>query len=508
MTNNKNSVKQARFYVSAAIAILLPINGWSASYSTGRSSSSIKTPSFSSSKKTGYYRPLPRNTSGKSPSSYKSHSGTVSSKFGKSYNSSIEQHYAGQASKKSFEAFRKVMPAAKPMHFPEADLQKYRSRYRDNPLYRQAGQDHDSWGSRDRYYQSHPPVIVNGGGNSFGMLSGLFLYSLLNNSASAGEYAFNHQNDADYLKWRAEADQLAKDNAELKAQLEQIDAVKNAKGNAQPDPNWLPPGVPVSAVMSDAALKSSQPDFNVCVGSEGGPYYKVAQTTMLPELVEWVNLNPVITQGTPDILAKLASGACDAGFIQGDARFDEQQLEVLFKPFLEAAHLACSVKSNAKSIHDIADKNLWIPKNSGSRMTWDRFVELNPVHGKVNSKDAINYEDAILKAMQTDACLFYMAAPHAAAIDRLIDRKELKLLAIDDERLTQSGVYQARTLSSGDYSKAIQSSLFSDHYIRTVVTPATFVMNTAWKSKNPDMAAKIALKLADIEITLKQSVKQ
>lgn len=500
--------KSTPVYLSLAIALLIPFNAWPASYSSSRSSSSIKIPSFSSSKSTGYYRPLSKNTPDKSTSSYKSNNGTVSSKFARPYNSSLEQRYAGQAGNKSFDAFRKVMPAAKPMHFPEADLQKYRSRYRDNPLYRQAEQDRDSWGSRDRYYQSHPPVIVNGGNSSFGMLSGLFLYSLLNNSASAGEYAFNHQNDADYLKWRAEADQLAKDNAELKAQLDKIDAVKNAKGTAQPDPNWLPPGVPVSAVMSDAALKSSQPDFNVCVGSEGGPYYKVAQTTMLPELVEWVNLNPIITKGTPDILAKLASGTCDAGFIQGDARFDAQQLDVLFKPFLEAAHLACSVKINAKSIHDIADKNLWIPQNSGSRMTWDRFVELDPVNGKVNVKNAVNYEDAILKAVQTNACLFYMAAPHAATIDRLIDRKELKLLAIDDDLLTQSGVYQARTLSSSDYSKAIQSSLFSNHYVQTVVTPATFVMSTAWKSKNPDLAAKIALKLADIETTLKQSVKQ
>lgn len=503
MGNNNKFVKSAQFYVSVAIAVLIPLNGWSASFSSSRASSSIRSGSFKSARSSGYSGSAPRKTN-----SFATQRGAVSSKFGKPYNSTLGQRYARQSTKKSFAAFQKLMPAAKPRHFPEADLQKYRARYADNNLYRQAAQDHDAWGSRNRYYQSQPPIVVNGGGNSFGMLSGLFLYSLLNNPASAGEYAFNHQNDPDYLKWRAEADQLAKDNAELKAQLDNIDTAKNAKGDAQPNPNWLPPGVPVSAVMSDEALKSSQPDFNVCVGSEGGPYYKIAQTNMLPELVEWVNLNPIITKGTPDILAKLASGACDAGFIQGDARFDGQQLEVLFKPFLEAGHLACNVKVNAKSIDDIAGKNLWVPKNSGSRMTWDRLVELNPVHGKVNVKDAVNYEDAVLKAVQTDACLFYMAAPHAAAIDRLIDRKELKLLAIDDGLLTQSRVYQSRTLSSSDYSKAIQSGFLSNNYIKTVVSPANFVMNTAWKAKNPDMAAKIALKLADIETTLKKAVRQ
>ena len=506
MRNNNKIIKLAKFYTFVAIAILIPCQSWSASFSSSKSSS-IKSGAFKSARSSGYSSAFSRKPN-RPPSSFSTDRNTVSSKFGKTYNSTLEQRYNQQATKKSFTAFQKAMPTAKPKHFPEADLQKYRNRYADNNLYRRASQDHDVWGSRNRYYQTQPPIVVNGGGNSFGMLSGLFLYSLLNNSASAGEYAYNHQNDPDYLKWRAEANQLAKDNAELKAQLDKIDAVKNTQGNTQPNPNWLPPGVPVSAVMSDEALKSSQPDFNVCVGSDGGPYYKIAQTNMLPELVEWVNLNPIITKGTPDILSKLATATCDAGFIQGDARFDEQQLEVLFKPFLEAGHLACNVKINAKSIDDIAGNNLWIPKNSGSRMTWDRLVEINPTYSKVNIKEAVNYEEAVLKAVQTNACLFYMAAPHAAAIDRLIDRKELKLLAIDNELLTKNSIYQARTLSSSDYSKTIQSGFLSNHYLKTIVSPANFVISTAWKTKNPDIAAKIALKLADIESDLKKAVKQ
>ncbi len=493
--------KQIPLYGLLTLSLIFSGTTEAGSFSSSRSSS------FKSSKSSSYTGSTNRSNNNRG-SFFSNRNGAVSAKFGKAHNAGIEQAYAQQTGKKSFAAFQKSFPSAKPKYFPEADLQKYRTRYADNSIYRQARQNRDAWQERSRYYQSQPPIIVNGGNSSFGMLSGMFLYSLLNNSATAGEYAFNHQHDDDYLKWRAEADRMAKDNAELKAQLEKLDVVKNAKGNAQPDPNWLPAGVPAAAVMSDEALKSSQPNFNVCVGSEGGPYYKIAQTAMLPELVEWVNLNPIITSGTPDILAKLASGACDAGFIQGDARFDSQQLEVLFHPFLEAAHLACSVKLNAQAISDLSSRSIWIPKNSGSRLTWDRLVELNPSYGKITVKESVNYEEAILKAIQTQACLFYMAAPHAASIDRLIDRKDLNLVAIDDARLTQNSPYQARTLSSSDYSKAIQSSLFSNHYVPTLVTPANFVMNTAWKAKNPDLAAKIALKLADIEATLKQAVKQ
>jgi hypothetical protein len=498
-------------------AIMIPATAGAKSFSTKSSyrSSPIKSAPKSAStfgsfnSKTN--RNIGSNAGGGKYSSLKSNADSFSLKFGKTHNDTIKQAYKDQVSKKSYDAFRKVIPASKPMHFPESDLKTYRSRYANNDTFNRLRHDPNAWGSRYQYYQSNQPMTVNGGSDSFGMLSGMFLYSLLNNSASAGEYAFHHQHDDDYLKWRSEADWLAKDNPELKSQLDKLDASKQSlqtKGNTQPNPNWVPDGVPVAATLSEEAIKSSQPDFRVCVGSEAGPYYKVAQTQMLPELVDMVNLNPVTTKGTPDILAKIAAGDCDAGIIQGDAKFDDNQLDVIFKPFLEAGHLACNIKIKGATINEITDQAIWIPKNSGSRMTWDRLVELNPVLGKVNVRDAVNYEEAILKAVQTPGCLFYMAAPHASSIDRLIDRNDLKLIAIDDPLLLTKDLYQSRTLSSSDYRKTIPSSFFSASYIKTIVAPATFVMSNTWKSANPELAAKISLKLVDLENQLKQSVNQ
>jgi hypothetical protein len=74
--------------------------------------------------------------------------------------------------------------------------------------------------------------------------------------------------------------------------------------------------------------------------------------------------------------------------------------------------------------------------------------------------------------------------------------------------LLKDGVYQARTLSSSDYKRSIEGHFFSDGYIQTVVAPATFVISSAWKSSHAELAAKMALKLADIENQLKQAVKQ
>lgn len=439
---------------------------------------------------------------------FKTDTGTASAKFGKTYNSINEKMYAAQSSKASFQALKKVVPATSPTHFPVSDLKNYRSRYASNETLKRASQDSDIWGSRNRYYQSHPPVIVNGGSTSFGLLSGYFLASLLNNPSSAATYAFNHQNDSDYLKWRAEADQLSKDNIELKSQLAKLDAAKSANVNNQPDPNWLPEGVPISATLSDEALKSSQPDFNVCVGSEEGPYYKAAQEVLLPELNDWVNLNPIITKGSPEILEKIASGDCDAGFIQGDTTFDKTKMDVMFKPFLEVAHLACSINIKGKSISDLLGQSIWIPKSSGSRLTWDRFVKSNPDYDKITVNDAVNYEDAILKAAKGESCLFYMAAPHASSIDRLLNRKDLKLMVINDPLLLKDGAYEERALSSSDYGRTIQSSFFSESYIQTVASPATFVISSSWKASHAELSAKIALKLSNLETRLRRLVKQ
>ncbi|WP_146054665.1 hypothetical protein [Methylovulum psychrotolerans] len=510
MTTDNHRLKPILFSFPLAIALLSPCYVWAKSYT------------FSASSRPGYFSSAPKSSSSSVFKSYsgisRSTSSSVGAKFGKPYNSSLLQPYSGKTKQKTVANAPKLQSAAaassasqspsaaKPKHFPVADLQKYRRRYADNSLYQQAAQEPDAWGTRSRYQQTQTqaPAMANGGSDAFGMLSGQFLYKLLNNPNAAGEYAYHHQDDRDYRQWRAEAERLAMANAGLRAQLAQLDAARRHYGTTPPNPSWLPQGVPATAVVSEAALKSGQADFNVCVGSEGGPYYKVAQTNLLPELVEWVNVNPVITLGTPDILGKLAAGECDAGFIQGDAQADSQQMDVVFKPFLEAAHLACHVNAHTSTIADMAGHTVWIPQSSGARLTWDKFVALNPVYAQVTVKDAASYVDAINKAVQTKACLLYMAAPHTAAIDRLLNRKTLKLVAIDDPALVASGIYQATSLSSSDYSQAIPDA----YSIQTVAIPATFVVSKAWKSQHADIAAKVTQKLAEVEQQITRNVQQ
>jgi len=217
---------------------------------------------------------------------------------------------------------------------------------------------------------------------------------------------------------------------------------------------------------------------------------------------------PVVTKGTPEILAKIQAGDCDAGFVQGDTPIDDQRFDIIFRPFDEAGHLACSVKLKAKTIDDLGGQTVWIPKNSGSRMTWDHVLALKPDYHAIKVRETVNYEEAIFKAVQTQSCLFYMAAPHAAAIDRLIDRTDLRLLTIDAPELINAGPYQAGRLSSNDYSKTVPKYFFFEGHVQTIVAPASFLMSKAWQTQHADIAAKMALRLTDVEHELKQSLAQ
>ena len=221
---NQSITASRWFYSPTSILVLMMVMGavisapvLAKSYSS-RSSSSTR---FKSTR--AYAAP----SSGWTRQSYSSKKTSVSSKFGTQYNSTFERQYSQQSAKRAYNALPNSLSSTKPRYFPAADLQRYRSSYANHAWYRQAQNSPNRWHERSQYYQTQAPMAVNGGGHSFGLLSGLFLYSLLNNNASAGQYAYHHQQDPDYQKWRTEANQLAKDNADLKAQLAAMDSVKN-----------------------------------------------------------------------------------------------------------------------------------------------------------------------------------------------------------------------------------------------------------------------------------------
>lgn len=88
--------------------------------------------------------------------------------------------------------------------------------------------------------------------SSFGVWDAMFLWFMLDSLSNASHAAWfhNHQDDTGYRQWRAEADRLAQDNAELRHKLDKLDQELAQQQGKPRDPNYLPPDVTSSEAMA------------------------------------------------------------------------------------------------------------------------------------------------------------------------------------------------------------------------------------------------------------------
>ncbi|UPG72858.1 YjfK family protein [Roseomonas gilardii subsp. gilardii] len=97
---------------------------------------------------------------------------------------------------------------------------------------------------RDRGWNPSGPVLA--GPRGFGMWDAAFLWFLLSTLNRPGHTDFfrNHQDDPALRDWRAQAEQAARNDPQIRAQLDQLDR-SLAQQQGQPrDPDYLPPDVP------------------------------------------------------------------------------------------------------------------------------------------------------------------------------------------------------------------------------------------------------------------------
>ena len=194
-----------------------------------------------------------------------------------SYGSSGDRAYSRQGSASALERYRagaeaarrgREQPAPVPLPPPTAGttgrerwgLPPARPRYDHRPDY---GRGYGTDWYRDRGWSPGGfggGVLGGLGGRSFGIWDGLFLGFLLDNLTRAGSLDFfrNHRDDPGLREWRAEADRLARDNAELREKLDRLDRELGGRSGEQPgatpprDPNYLPPDVPPEVALAPA----------------------------------------------------------------------------------------------------------------------------------------------------------------------------------------------------------------------------------------------------------------
>jgi hypothetical protein len=111
---------------------------------------------------------------------------------------------------------------------------------------------------RQSYYSNwHTPAYVYGYSPSYGMWDAMFMWYLLDRLDSDTYY--NHRQDADWQRWRVDADRQAQSDAAVRAKLDQMDAKINAMQaqGVKVDPAYVPAGVDPSVAMAPSVAEAS-----------------------------------------------------------------------------------------------------------------------------------------------------------------------------------------------------------------------------------------------------------
>ena len=112
---------------------------------------------------------------------------------------------------------------------------------------------------RDNYYAgrgwSAPPYAF-GSHSRFGMWDAMFMWFMLSHLGSGSSFFYNHQNDPGVQSFKQEAAKLSESNADLKKQLDEMNAkLEDMKKNGvQPDPTAMPPDVDTNVVLATPAI--------------------------------------------------------------------------------------------------------------------------------------------------------------------------------------------------------------------------------------------------------------
>ncbi len=172
---------------------------------------------------------------------------------------------------------------------------------------------------RSNYYGGwSTPSYAYHGYSSYGMWDSLALWHMASNMSSLRyQRMYYHQrNTPGMIAWRLEAQKQARTNADLRAQLAQMDSSTNtlASKGVKVDPSFIPEGVDADVLLSSEVLSDTKPIVKICTGPTDKNYYNVAK--IIGKDSEAFNVFPVVTAGSAENLKNMEAGKCDAALVQ------------------------------------------------------------------------------------------------------------------------------------------------------------------------------------------------
>ncbi len=312
--------------------------------------------------------------------------------------------------------------------------------------------------------------------------------------------AYNHWDDPGFQRWREEAEKQAKDNAELKAKLAEMDKqVKSLQGTPK-DPGYLPPGVPADVALAPSVLAAKKPEKPVirfATGKPGGVYDKFG--SMLKSDATGVDVQVKSTSGSIDNLKLLADGQADMAIIQSDALALMQPSKKLITEqaslYTEYAQLIANRNSGIKSVKDINPKKNIVfvgPKGSGTALTWQGLSDQSAWYRKIPVQYG-DYSEGLAEVERNPrVVMLFVGGLNSDFLKRAEKDAEktgnLRLVEFDDRRFVDRAdehgnpIYKLAEIGRKTYPE-LQKGWFFSGSVDTLAVQAVLVLRTDWAEK-------------------------
>ncbi|MGO9567155.1 MAG: TAXI family TRAP transporter solute-binding subunit [Desulfomonilaceae bacterium] len=385
--------------------------------------------------------------------------------------------------------------------------------YKSSPVYQKVhnygGFDYGAhYDRRDSFYRGmgwRAPGFAYGMAPSYGIWDTLFWFMILDHfrDRNYAAMAYNHSNDPGYQAWRKDADNLAKDNSELKGKLDALDKQVATMKGTQVDPNYLPKGVPPEVAVAANAIadkSAEKPIIRFATGPKNGNYLYFGE--LLKKKADKVDIQLRTTAGSMENLRLISSGDIDMAIVQSDVlamlgtKFPGRKLiseqSTLYE---EVVQLIVNANSGIKSIEDIDPRKTAVyigPEGSGTSMTWEGLRQQQGRYRKIPVKFA-GY-DASEKDVERSPklAMLFVGGLHSDILKQAEETSErtgkLKLAAVDDRSLVSkkdengNNIYQFVNIPSNAYP-ALQKGWFWGHDVKTLAIQAVLVLRTDWAKK-------------------------
>ena len=385
--------------------------------------------------------------------------------------------------------------------------------YKSSPIYQKVhnygGFDYGAhYSRRDSFYNGmgwRAPGFAYGMAPSYGIWDTLFWFMILDHfrDRNYSAMAYNHANDPGYQAWRRDADNLAKDNPELKGKLDALDKQVAAMKGTPVDPNYLPKGVPPEIAVTAGALAekpAEKPVIRFATGPKDGNYQYFGE--LLKKKADKVDIQLRGTAGSMENLRLISSGDIDMAIVQSDVlamlgtKYPGRKLiseqSTLYE---EVVQLIVNANGSIKSIEDVDPRKTVVyigPEGSGTSMTWDGLRQQQERYRKIPIKQA-GYDVGEKEVERNPkAAMLFVGGLHSDILKQAEQVAEktgkLKLAAVDDRSLVRkkdengNNIYQFVDIPSNAYP-ALQKGWFWGHDVKTLAVQAVLVLRTDWAKK-------------------------